>query len=321
MWPRASRSSASCDRAAQVAPAVLERLRRPHVGDRVGALVGRPVVGRLGRLAAVVGLGDERLDRVADDVEPARGGDLGAEPARQLRVDDALVRAQVAVRDPALGLEVREVEDGDGGRLRPGARRGRDRQQRLERARRLATLADRRVDVVHDRRRVGRHQVGDLGGVEARAPADADEAVEVPVDREVGRLLQRLRGRLDAGPIEDDRLDAGRLDRRHDPLGDPGLNHAGIADDHHPRGAQALELPAGVGRGARAELDRRRLEGEDGLVRHATPAGSRSRSSAGLRTKRSVARRGSASISPMSDRYVSRAKYVATTVIRPMPAM
>jgi hypothetical protein len=54
-----------------------------------------------------------------------------------------------------------------------------------------------------------------FGGVEARAAADPDEAVEVAVDREVGRLLQRLRGRLDARAVEDDRLDAGRLDRLH----------------------------------------------------------------------------------------------------------
>ena len=85
----------------------------------------------------------------------------------------------------------------------------------LQRPRRLLAPADRRVDVVHDRRRVGRDQVGDLRGVEARAAADAHEAVEVAVDREVGRLLQRLRGRLDARAVEDDGLDAGRLDRLH----------------------------------------------------------------------------------------------------------
>ena len=232
------------DRAAQVAPAVLERLRRPDVRDRVRALVGRAVVGRLGPLALVVGLGDERLDRVADDVEAARGGDLGAHAAQQLGVDDALVRAQVAVRDAALGLLVGDVEDRHRGGLGSGARRRRDRQQRLQRPGRLAALADRRVDVVHDRRRVGGDEVGDLRGVEARAAADADEAVEVPVDGEVGRLLQRLRRRLDADAVEDDGLDARRLDRLHHALGDPGADDAGIADDHHPRGAEALRAPS-----------------------------------------------------------------------------
>jgi hypothetical protein len=37
----------------QVAAAELERLRRPHVGDRVGPLVGRPVIRRVGTLAGV----------------------------------------------------------------------------------------------------------------------------------------------------------------------------------------------------------------------------------------------------------------------------
>ena len=104
-------------------------------------------------------------------------------------------------------------------------------------------------------------------------PPTPDEAVEVAVDREVGRLLQRLRGRLDARAVEDDGLDARRLDRLAHAVGDPGRDDAGIADDHHPRDAEALELPAGVGGRARAELERRRLEGEDRLVRHATPGG------------------------------------------------
>ena len=75
--------------------------------------------------------------------------------------------------------------------------------QRLERRGRLAPAADRRVDVVHDRRGVGGDEVGDLRRVHARAAADADEAVEVAVDRDVGGRLERLDGRLDVDVVED----------------------------------------------------------------------------------------------------------------------
>ncbi len=90
------------DGAAQVGAAVLQRLRRPDVGDRVGALVGRPIVGAGGARARVERARDVRLGRVADDVEPGRGGDLGRERARQLGVDDRLRAAQVAVGMPLL---------------------------------------------------------------------------------------------------------------------------------------------------------------------------------------------------------------------------
>ena len=63
---------------------------------------------------------------------------------------------------------------------------------------RLAALADRRVDVVHDRRRVGDDQVGDLGGVHRRAAADGDEPVDAGVERRVGGVLERVDRRLDA---------------------------------------------------------------------------------------------------------------------------
>ena len=95
----------------------------------------------------------------------------------------------------------------------PRAGRRRDGEVRLERRRRLRALADRRVDVVHHRRGVGGDQVGDLGGVDARAAADGDEAVDLVLEREVGGVLERVDGRLDAAAVVDDDLDALGLDR------------------------------------------------------------------------------------------------------------
>ena len=90
------------DGAAQEAPAVLERLRRPHVGDRVRALVGRAVVGRRGPLAAVVRAREVRLGRVADTSSPVEDVTSARQRARSSGSTMPWRRAQVAVRDAVL---------------------------------------------------------------------------------------------------------------------------------------------------------------------------------------------------------------------------
>ena len=92
------------------------------------------------------------------------------------------------------------------------------------------------------------------------------------VARDVGGVLQGVERRLDAGAVVDDDLDALGLDRRAHAIGVAGRGDAGIGDEQRARDAEALELPARVGDGARAELDRRRLEGEDRLALHARHA-------------------------------------------------
>ena len=109
---------------------------------------------------------------------------------------------------PLLARWLRDVEDRDRRGLRPRAGGRRDGEQRHERARRLAAAADRRVDVVDDLAAVGGDEVGDLRGVEARAAADAHEAVEAARDRGVGRDLEGLVARLDADVREDVDVDA-----------------------------------------------------------------------------------------------------------------
>ena len=157
----------------------------------------------------------------------------------------------------------------------PVPRRRRDRQVRLQRPGRRAAVADRRVDVVHHRRRVADDQVGDLRGVDRRAAADRHEAVDAGVQREVGGLLQRVELRLDARAVVDDDLDPLALDRLAHAVGMPGGRDAGIGDEQRARDAEPLQLPAGVVDRAGAELDRRRLEGEDRLVRGHEPVSTR----------------------------------------------
>ncbi len=134
----------------EVLAAVLERLRRPYVRNRVRPLVGRPVVRALRLGARVVGPRDVGLGGVANHVEPARGGHLRRHRHREEGVDDPAVAAQVLVRDPRLHPLFGDVKDGDRRRLGAGPGCGRDRDQGLQRRGRLLASADRRVDVVHD---------------------------------------------------------------------------------------------------------------------------------------------------------------------------
>ena len=199
---------------------------------------------------------------------PVERRHLGGQRADELGVDDALRRAQVAVRDAALDL------------LRRGCR-ARRRSSPRRRCRdvvgiarcgcsgdgRLAAAADRRVDVVHDRRRVG----GDRGSRPSPCRCSSRRR-----PRRSRRPRPRARSRraswkdstrrLDARAVVDDDLDALALDDLLDPVGVAERRDAGVGDEQRALDAEALELPAGVGGGAGAELDRRRLEREDGLV-------------------------------------------------------
>ena len=104
-------------------------------------------------------------------------------------------------------------------------------------------------------------------------------------------------------------------------LGDAGRDHSRVADQHRPLHAEALQLPAGVGGCAAAELERGRLEREDLLVAHRMPAVSRSRKRSRSNRRSRTSSRSCSSSSSMSFLYVSRANSVATTEIRPSPVM
>jgi hypothetical protein len=88
------------------------------------------------------------------------------------------------------------------------------------------------------------------------------------VQREVGGLLQGVDRRLHARAVVRDDRDALGLDRLPDAVGMAGRGDAGVGDQQRPPHPEALELPAGVGHRAGAELDRRGLQREHGLAAH-----------------------------------------------------
>src|SRR5918998_6155614 len=132
------------------------------------------------------------------------------------------------MREAPLGLDFGRLEDGDPGPPRAGPGRGRYSQQRLERRWRLATVPQGRVDVPHHGRGVRGDEAHDLGGIQAGASTDADEAVESALHCKIRRLLKRLQGRFDVDVIEYLTLDAFLLQNLPDLPRYASADHSGI---------------------------------------------------------------------------------------------
>jgi hypothetical protein len=167
---------------------------------------------------------------VADHVEAAGRGDLRRHAQREQGVDDAAVGTEVLVRDAALHPLIRDVQDRDRSGLRARARGRGDGEKRLQGTGRLPASADRGVDVVDDLTPVRRYEACDLGRVDARPAAYADERFEVAFDGEVCRGLEGIVRRLDARAVPHLDLYAFRLDRLHDAARYVRLDDARVGD-------------------------------------------------------------------------------------------
>ncbi|MDF3041980.1 MAG: hypothetical protein K0Q71_4686 [Thermomicrobiales bacterium] len=244
----------------------LHGFRGPDVRDGIGALVSGAQTGVLGSGAIVVGQRGEGLHRVGEDIQSGTGRHHRRHGAGVVRVDDAQRRAQGAVGDPGLGVQCLVVEDRHPGRLRAGAGRGRDGDQRPQRPGDGGAFADRLVDVGQQRRGVRGIEIGRLGGVHDAAAADGHVAIEGAVGGEGGGVHEGGIGRFDADLVVEDRVDV------LPPQGIEGsgdrLAHRqpGIGDDHDPARAEPRHVGADLPRGPRAELDGRSVHGEAGFV-------------------------------------------------------
>ena len=97
-------------------------------------------------------------------------------------------------------------------------------------------------------------QRADLRGVEGRAPADADEPVPTARRGRLDRLSDRRLGRLARDAVEDARSRSPRRAAR--PAARAAHARGGderVADDERPRHAEPAQVPARLGRAARAE--------------------------------------------------------------------
>ena len=126
----------------------------------------------------------------------------------------------------------------------------------------LPAAADRGVDEVEQLSVVRGEERAELRRVERRAAADPDEAVEAVAGRLDGLLNGGL-ARLAGDAVVDDRLDAGRAERRLEALPEPGFGHEPVADEKRPRDPEAASVLARLGRGPCAEDDACAVERDD----------------------------------------------------------
>ena len=132
-----------------------------------------------------------------------------------------------------------EIEDGDAGGLAAGARRGGNRDQRLERARHRQPLADDGVDVIEEISRwIGGVQVDGFGGVQGRASAHGDDRVARRLAREGNGVLERLVVRLHAHTIVENEGDMVFVQRFQHRLDRPRLAQPRIGHDQRPPGSE-----------------------------------------------------------------------------------
>ena len=232
---------------------------------RVGPLVRRPRSGVVGRRSPVEGQRRERLQTVAEHVEPAAGHHHPGQRARVVGVDKAHDRTQGAVGDARLHPHLEEVENRHTGRLAARARCRGYGYERLQRPGNRAGLSDRRVYVGEKVRRVGFVEIGGLGRVHTRAPAHRHVRVEPSLGREGYGLLEGHVRRLHMDPVEQDGVDSLRPQRLEGDRNRLGLREARVRDDHHAPGPQPAHLEPDLAGDARAVLDAGGVEGEGGF--------------------------------------------------------
>ena len=154
------------DRAYKIRRNHLDRLGRPDVADRVGALVGRAHPWRLRRVAAVVRQSGQGLQCMAQHVQPRTGGSHLGQSSGVMRIENANLRPQSPVRDSGLYMHLRQIADGDARGLTACAGGGGHGNMWPQRAGYGDAFADRRVDVVQKFGGVGGIEIGRFGRVD-----------------------------------------------------------------------------------------------------------------------------------------------------------
>ena len=151
---------------------------------------------------------------MAQNIEPAGGGDGRRERARVVGIDDAECRLQVAMRDAGFRPFFEIVENGDAGRFAPCSGRGRNGHERFDRTRDRQPLADWRVDEIEEIGVVCRVEVGGFGRVDRAAASHGDKRIELAAAGEAGCFAKAGIGRLDDDAVVNIEIDTGRPQRR-----------------------------------------------------------------------------------------------------------
>ena len=245
-----------------------QRPQGPDIADRVGTLIGRALQ-RPGRFGTLV-KGDSRVrfQRVAQDVQPAGGRHRRGQGPRVVRIDNPQCRFQVAMRDAGLGVPGHQIEDRHAGGFAAGAGRGRDGDQRFERAGDRLALANRRVDIVEEVGRIRGVQIGRLGRIERAAATHCQEGVKPAGRRKLGSILKTGVGRFDRDAIEQFVIHAGVGQRGLHGAAGRQIKQRRIDDQHHFADLHVSQVQSHFGGRPRTEADVGRGHLKRGVVSH-----------------------------------------------------
>ena len=231
---------------------------RPDIADRIRALVRRTKSRPVWTRSRGVREGRERFDRVAENVEPRRCSHLRWHGPRVVWVEEAQRRLESPAGDARLRVHLGEVEDADACRLGTRSRRGRNRDERFQRSWHWPCSTDWRVHVVEKLiRRIRRVEIDCLRGVNHRAPAKRDDAVDLVPIRERDRVLERHVGWLDANLVVNDSRHARVFEGRQHRLHRHSADQIRVRHDECASNAEVDQIESYLPRDARTEADGR----------------------------------------------------------------
>ena len=200
---------------------------------------------------------------MAEHVEAGGGGDGGRQCAGVIGIDDAERGPQIAVGDAGFCFALDKIKNGHAGGFAAGAGGGGNGDQRLERPWNRLAATDGSVDVVEEISRVGRIEIGGLGGVDGAAAADGDERIEVALLGDGNGVVKAAVRRLALDGVEGFEVDFGLLKRLADDVAGGQVEQFGVDDQQCPLEAHVLQVHADFagGAGAEAEVGGGKLEG------------------------------------------------------------
>ena len=240
----------------------LECALAAEVAPGICSLAHGPQRRALGPGTAGVGPRGIGLQRMREHIEPARRDDLLRQRVGGGWIDERERRPQAARGDACFHLHRKQIENRDPGAFRTGAAGGWAGDVGFQRTRHRFARADRGVHVGEKIGRPGGVKVGRLAGIDDRAAAERNVAVERPAGGEARRIEKRFVGRFDLYLVVDGDSQAGVAQRIEGAGKERQFADALVGEQRHARHAQRSGVLTKFGQHPGPEHDARGVDRE-----------------------------------------------------------